>query len=64
MQLLFEPLDLFIREPVQIDQSGPRAFGGAEQFVELEPDCARVPILRVLDQKYDQWPGSRTESAT
>jgi hypothetical protein len=48
VQLLLEPLDLLIREPVQIDQSGPGAFGGPEQFVELQPDRASIPILRAL----------------
>ena len=54
VQPLLEPLNLFIREPVQIDQSGSRAVGGAEQFGEFEPDRPSVSILRVLDQKYEQ----------
>src|SRR5207245_3271705 len=54
LEFFLQACELFIREPLQIDEARPRALSRAKELVEFELQRARVAVLRVLQQKRDQ----------
>ena len=53
-ELLFEFLQLFIREVLEVDEFIARVFNRANEFVQFQMNCLGVSILGVLNQKYHQ----------
>src|SRR5690349_5843221 len=53
-KFLLHLLKRFVGHLIQIDKAGAGAFHAAQELIELERHDPRVPVLAVLDEKYQQ----------
>src|SRR5215510_2755282 len=52
VKLTLDLINFFVRAVLEIDQVVAGLLDAAQQFIELEVKCARIAVLRVLNQEH------------